>query len=214
MEVAKTFTKIGSFQESLLLLGFLLKCLGSVLCVLLAVLALVLLDWLAVLCFLELRVDEVLCMLLAVHALVLLDWPAVLPFLELCTDVVLCMILAVRALVLLDWLAVLRFFELHMDAVLCVLLAVGALVSLDWLALLRFLQLCCTSTILFFAWAGRRSFAAGCCLTLSRLEVPPFAGTMLHDWGGSLGGHSTSLCCGGGGMPLLVDSECLGQMNP
>jgi hypothetical protein len=54
MEVAMTFTKIGSFHESLLLLGFLLTCLDVVLCVFLAVRALVLLDWLAVLRFLEL----------------------------------------------------------------------------------------------------------------------------------------------------------------
>ncbi len=43
------------------------------LCVLLAVLALVLLDWLAMLRLLELHADTVLCMLLAVLALVLLD---------------------------------------------------------------------------------------------------------------------------------------------
>ena len=58
------------------------------LCVLLAVCALVLLDWLAMLRLLELRADAVLCVLLAV-ALVLLDWLAVLCFLELCTALVL-----------------------------------------------------------------------------------------------------------------------------
>ncbi len=129
-------------------------------------------------------------------------------------DVVLCVNFAVGALVLLDWLTRLRFFELRMDAVICVLLAVGAFVLLDWPAVLRFLELHCSSTVLAFAWAGRCSFAAGCCSTMSRLEVPPVMGTMLHDRGGSLGGRLTSLCCGGGGMPLLVDSECLGQMKP
>jgi hypothetical protein len=44
-----------------------------VLCVLLAVHALVSLDWLAILCLLELRADAVLCVLLAVLALVSLD---------------------------------------------------------------------------------------------------------------------------------------------
>jgi hypothetical protein len=86
--------------------------------------ALVLLDWLAMLRFLELRADAVLCMLLAALALVLLDWPAMIRFLELHTDAVLCVIVVVRAPVSLDWLAVLRFLELHVDAVLCVLLAV------------------------------------------------------------------------------------------
>ncbi len=41
-------------------------------------------------------------MLLAVLALVLLDWPAVIRFLELHTYAVLCVIVAVCALVLLD----------------------------------------------------------------------------------------------------------------
>ncbi len=63
-----------------------------------------------------------------------------------------------------------------------------------------------------FAWNGRLSF--GSRVLLNTVEVrgtPPVVGTMLHDWGGSPGGCSTFLCCGGGGgMPLLVDSECLG----
>ncbi len=53
------------------------------------VLALVLLDWLAVIRFLELRTDAVLCVIVAVHALVLLDWLPVLCFLELRTALVL-----------------------------------------------------------------------------------------------------------------------------
>jgi hypothetical protein len=93
MEVAKTSTKIGSFHESLLLLGLLSTCLGAVLCVLLAVLALVLLDWTTVICFLELCTDEVLCVIVAVRALVLLDLLAMLCFLEVCADAVLCMLL-------------------------------------------------------------------------------------------------------------------------
>jgi hypothetical protein len=153
-------------------------------------------------------------MLFVVHALVLLDWPAMLCFLELHMDAVLCVLLAVGALVLLDWPAMLCFLELHMDTVLCVLLVVGALVLLDWLAMLCFLELCCSSNVLAFAWAGRRSFAAGWCSTLSRLEVPPVVGMMLHDQGDSRGCRLTSLCCGGGGLPLLVDSECLRQMKP
>jgi hypothetical protein len=48
-----------------------------------------------------------------VGALVLLDWLTVLCFLELRTNVVLCVLLAVGALVSLDWLAVLHFLELH-----------------------------------------------------------------------------------------------------
>jgi hypothetical protein len=51
-------------------------------------------------CFLELHL--VLCVLLAGCALVLLDWLAMLRFLELRTDAVLCVLLAVLALVLLD----------------------------------------------------------------------------------------------------------------
>jgi hypothetical protein len=44
----------------------------------------------------------VLCVLLAVRALVSLDWHAMLHLLELRTDAVLCVLLVVLALVLLD----------------------------------------------------------------------------------------------------------------
>jgi hypothetical protein len=67
-----------------------------------AVCALVLLDWLPVLCFLEFCT-----------VLVLLDWRALIRFLELCMDAVLCMIVALHALVLLDRVTVLRFLKLR-----------------------------------------------------------------------------------------------------
>ena len=95
------------------------------------------------------------------------------------------------------------------DVVLCVLLA-GALVLLDWLALLHFFELH-TFTLLSPAWAGRASLAAGCRSALSRLEVTPILGAMLHDWGGYPWGCLMSSCCGGGGMPSSMDSECCGQ---
>jgi hypothetical protein len=54
MELAMMSTKIGSLHKILFLLGVLSTCLALMLCVLLAD-ALVLLDWLAVLCFFELH---------------------------------------------------------------------------------------------------------------------------------------------------------------
>ena len=59
---------------------------------------------------------------MVVLALVLLDWLAVIRFLELRTDAVLCVIVVVCALVLLDWLAMLHFLELRADAMLCMIL--------------------------------------------------------------------------------------------
>jgi hypothetical protein len=44
---------------------------------------------------------------------ILLDWCAVICFLELCMDAVLCVIVALHALVLLDRLTVLHFLKLH-----------------------------------------------------------------------------------------------------
>ncbi len=59
-------------------------------------------------------------MIVAILALVLLDWLAMLRFLELCADAVPCMLLAVLVLVLLDWSAVIRFLELRTNAVLSI----------------------------------------------------------------------------------------------
>jgi hypothetical protein len=122
------------------------------------VLALVLLDWLAVICFLELRTDAALCVIVAVCALVLLDWLPMLCFLEFC-----------MALVLIDWRAVIRFLEFCMDAVLCVIVTLRVLVLLDRLTVLCFLKLRCSPTVYAFAWTGRLSFGSG--VLLNTVEV-------------------------------------------
>jgi hypothetical protein len=129
---------------------------------LLAVLALVLLDCPAVIRFLELCKDTVLCVIVVVCALFLGDWLAMLCFFELRT-----------ALVLLDWHAVIRFLELCIDAVLCVIVALRALVSLDQLTVLCFLKLRCSLTVYAFAWAGRLSFCSGVLLNIVEVKGTP-----------------------------------------
>ena len=98
--------------------------------------------------------------------------------------------------------------------VLCVLVAVGTLVVLDWLALSRFLEPCFSSTMFSLAWAGRFSFSVVCCSALSISVLPFIVGTLFQDWRGSPVGRSTSMCCGGGGMLSMVDSECCCQLMP
>ena len=72
------------------------------------------------------------------------------------------------------------------------------------LALLGLLQ------TLFFtvssrAQAGRVNLASG---------APLVMGSVLHDGGGTPGGHLTSLGRGGGSVPLLVNTECSGWLMP
>jgi hypothetical protein len=118
--------------------------------------------------------------------------------------------LRVNALVFIDWLAALHFLEL----LLCVLLAVIALFFLDWVATLHFLELRCFSTVSSHARAGRVTLAVGCCSTLLMSGALLVMGSVLHDRGGTPGGCLTSLGCGGGSMPLLVNTECNGRLMP
>jgi hypothetical protein len=55
------------------------------------------------------------------------------------------------------------------------------------------------------ARAGRVNLASG---------TPSVMGSVLHDGGGTPGGHLTSLGCGGGSMLLLVNTECSGRLVP
>jgi hypothetical protein len=114
----------------------------------------------------------------------------------------------VNTLVFIDWLAALHFLEL----LLCVFLMIIALFFLDWLAALRFLELHCFSTVSSRAQAGRVTLAVGCCSMLLMSGAPLVMGSVLHDRGGTPGGHLTSLGCGG--MPLLVNMECSGHLMP
>jgi hypothetical protein len=88
----------------------------------------------------------------------------------------LCFLELRTALVLLDWRAVIRFLELCMDALLCKIIALHALVSLDQLTMLRFLKLHCSLTIYALPRLVGFLFAAGCCSTLLKLEVPLHSG--------------------------------------
>ncbi len=44
--------------------------------------------------------------------------------------------------------------------------------------------------------------------------APLVVGSVLHDRGGTPGGRLTSLGCGGGSMPLFVNTECSGWLVP